>query len=58
MPKCNDCGQTTAFIHRLVETEVVYYEDGQSIDAKSLEVESSEIIACYGCDSTNIEEEQ
>ena len=56
MPKCNDCGNTRAFIHRLVETEVVYYRDGEAYDYKSIEVESSELIACNQCYSSNVEE--
>ena len=53
---CKDCGNTDSFIHREVIYERAFYLNGEICDSKSLDVESSEPVGCWECESTNIEE--
>lgn len=50
-PKCPECGNGRKFVHRTVEYEICYYdsEDGLVTDAKSLEIDSSVVVACGEC---------
>ena len=53
---CKDCGNTDSFIHREVSFDRVSYQDGEAYDYKSLDVESSEPMSCWECESKNIGE--
>lgn len=53
---CLDCGNTDSFVHREVNIERVFYEQGVAVDYKNLDVESSTPVSCWECKSENIKE--